>query len=179
MQNMVPKMVQKQRLVLMPHGPPVSEDDNLYMQLILWCGGDVGRVVDRPAGDVDRFIRYAERIRGVYDGTERALVMLTRTNPLALTVLDTRRRIERRLPALANARWVIYADLTVDPFFSQMAVRLGHLTDELNAAPHWIGPGNMRFLVLTEMTHDRALVEQGMRQLDEANLERSGVRRLS
>ena len=174
---MIPQLATA-RLVLMPHGPPISEEDlPVCMQQILWCGGDIGRIVDRPNSSVDAFVRYVSRIGGILDGSETALVVLTRTNPLALTVVETRRKLTAAIPSLNNARWVIFLNVRDDPFFVPTAMRLGYLSGELSAAPHWVGPGASRFVVLTSTISDQEVVLKSLDLFDELELAKSGVRR--
>lgn len=170
-------IVFEQRVVLFPQGQlGRDEQRDRCLQLLLWCGGDVGRVIDAPISSVDGFAEYVGRIKGIREGTEQVLVVLTRTNPLALTVVDSRRRMEGRLSALRTARWVIYVDPSQDPFFETMALRHGHLTGELREAPLWVGPQDMPFLVLSPEVRDRRRVCEGLEELDEAILSKSGER---
>lgn len=165
------------RLVLYPQGQladPVHRDK--CSELTLWCGGDIGRVIDAPVTSVDAFAAYLSRIRGLQEGTEQVLVVLTRTNPLALTVVDQRRRLENRLPSLRTARWLIYLDPEADPFFVTMALRLGHLTGDLSEAPIWIGPQDSPYLVVPSFLRNRDAVCSALSELDEAILATSGER---
>ncbi|MFW5739566.1 MAG: hypothetical protein ACOC1F_04300 [Myxococcota bacterium] len=165
------------RLTLFPQGqPPDPEHRKRCAELALWCGGDIGRVIDAPVSSLDRFAGYIERIRGLQEGTEPALVMLTQTNPLALTVVDLRRRLEKRIPVLRTSRWVIHVDPDADPFFSTMALRLGHLTGELAEAPLWLGPQDSPYLVVSSGMRDRNAVAGALEELDETILAASGER---
>ncbi len=165
------------RLTLFPQGQPSEPDRrDRCAELALWCGGDIGRVIDDPVASLDGFGAYLERIRGLREGTEAALVVLTQTNPLALTVVDLRRRLEGRIPSLRTARWMIFLDPREDPFFATMALRLGHLTADLEEAPIWIGPQDSPFLVLSPNIHNRKLVCASLEELDEAILSKSGER---
>jgi hypothetical protein len=107
------------------------------------------------------------------------MVVLTNTNPLALTVVDLRRRLEARLPSLRTARWMIYVDPESDPFFESSALRLGHLTGPMQEAPLWIGPQDSPYLVLGARVRDRRFVCQALDELDESILLRSGERMLA
>lgn len=169
----------EQRLVLFPQGQPASSvHRDRCTELVLWSGGDVGRVIDAPTTSIEVFSTYLQRIRGLQDGSESAIVVLTRTNPLALTVVDLRRKLEARIPSLRTARWVIYLDMEQDPFFTTMAPRLGHLTGDVGEAPVWLGPLDTPYLVLASTLADRNLVCEGLRELDEAVLSTSGERRV-
>jgi hypothetical protein len=168
------------RLVLFPQGQLAGEEQRSRCdELILWCGGDVGRVIDAPVDTVDAFASFLQRIRGVRDGSEQVMVVLTNTNPLALTVVDLRRRLEARLPSLRTARWMIYVDPESDPFFESSALRLGHLTGPMQEAPLWIGPQDSPYLVLGARVRDRRFVCQALDELDESILLRSGERMLA
>lgn len=167
----------ERRLTLFPQGQPSQgEPRDRCAQCCLWCGGDIARVLDAPIATLDVYASYLQRIKGLLDGTEPALVVLTQTNPLALTVVDVRRRLENRIPALRTSRWVIYWDPDSDPFFGTMASRSGHLTGEPDEAPLWIGPSSSPFLVLMPSLRSRDLVRAGLAKLDEAILAASGER---
>jgi hypothetical protein len=169
-------IVFEQRVVLFPQGQVSAEQRDRCARLLLWCGGDVARVIDSPISSVEGFAEYLGRIKGIREGTEQVLVVLTRTNPLALTVVDARRRMEGRLSVLRTSRWVIYVDPEQDPFFEAMALRHGHLTGELWEAPLWVGPQDMPFLVLSPAVRERRQVCEGLEALDEAILSKSGER---
>lgn len=167
----------ERRLTLFPQGQPATEESrDRCSRFALWCGGDVGRVIDGPISSLDAFARYLSRIKGLIDGTEPALVVLTQTNPLALTVVDLRRRLESRVPALRTARWMIYVEPESDPFFQTMALRLGHLTGDLSEAPLWIGPQDSPYLVLSPLLRERELLCTALDELDESILAASGER---
>lgn len=168
------------RLVLFPQGQ-VGEgyQRDRCDELVLWCGGDVGRLIDSPVDSLDAFATFLLRIRGVKDGSEQVMVVLTNTNPLALAVVDLRRRLEVRLPALRTARWLIFVDPQTDPFFESSALRLGHLTGPMEEAPLWIGPQDSPYLVLSPRVRERRFVCQALDELDEAVLMRSGERMLA
>jgi hypothetical protein len=168
------------RLVLFPQGQVGGEYQRARCaELVLWCGGDVGRVIDTPVDSLDAFASFLQRIRGVKDGSEQVMVVLTNTNPLALAVVDLRRRLEFRLPALRTARWLIFVDPQTDPFFESSALRLGHLTGPMEEAPIWIGPQDSPYVVLSPRVRERRLVCQALDELDEAMLLRSGERMLA
>lgn len=168
------------RLVLFPQGQLAGEDQRARCaELILWCGGDVGRVIDAPVDTVDAFASFLLRIRGVKDGSEQVMVVLTNTNPLALAVVDLRRRLEARLPSLRTARWLIFVDPQTDPFFESSALVLGHLTGPMEESPLWIGPQDSPYLVLSPRVRERRFVCQALDELDEAVLLRSGERMLA
>jgi len=167
------------RLVLYPQGQASrAEHRARCSELVLWCGGDIGRVIDSPSASVNAFASYILRIKGIREGTEQVMVVLTSTNPLALTVVDLRRRLETQIPSLRTARWLIYLDPESDPFFEASAIRLGHLTGPLDEAPVWLGPQDSPFLVLSTRLRNRRFVCQGLEELDESILMRFGERLL-
>ncbi len=163
-----------QRLVLFPQGQPDSQEHrDRCAELVFWCGGDVDRFIDSPTETLDAFASYLGRIKGVPG--DQVLVALTRTSPLALTVVDTRRRLEAWLPILRAARWIVYLDRSFDPFFEATATRYGHLSGSLAEAPVWVGPGDTPFLVLDSDLRDRRAVDESLDELDGLILGRSGT----
>ncbi len=155
------------RAVLFPFGQPVVDKHRGACEaLIIRAGGDQQRFIDPLGSDLQRFVRYVRRI-------PRALqpppfVVLTRTNPLALTVVQPRRELTRAIPVLADARWLIYLAPDEDPFFLGSAEALGTLTAPLHQAPVWDGPDGYRFAVLSSCVIDPSAVDSAMRLLDEA-----------
>lgn len=136
-----------QRIVICPHGLPRGTEPREHCAtLVLHCGGDLQRVIEGVPGGLDRFVRHLERIRGL--DAERPLVVLTRTNPLGLGVLQTRRALEEAVPSLANAYWLIFVDERDDPFFMEAAARLGPMVGDIATAPLWFAPHRQRFLVV-------------------------------
>lgn len=161
-------MILGRTLVLLPYGVP---DQNGYREacseILLSCGGDVDRVIDQPANDLDRFGKYVGRIPALRDAAVREppIVMLTRTSPLPLTVVSARRTLERMVPSLARASWILFVTDDDDPFFRDGATRLGVLTGELAQAPLWLGPDNMPFLVTTPATRSHEVLSERYLQL--------------
>ena len=169
--------VSDRRLVLFPHGQPAAlPHRNRCLELLLRAGGDLGRIIDAPAGRIEQFATYCSRIRGIREGTEQVMVVLTRTNPLALTVLDTRSRLEAKLPMLRHALWVIFFSPEDDPFFMASAERLGQVHGKLAGAPFWEGPRGRRFLVLSPMVKDERVIGDRVRQWDLSDLSETGER---
>lgn len=163
----------ERRLTLFPQGQLLEpEHRDRCAELALWCGGDVERFIDAPVVSVDAFARYVGRIAAIRK--TQALVVLTKTNPLALTIVEPRRRLERLLPELRTSRWIIYLDQKADPFFLTMATRLGHLTGGINEAPIWVGPGDAPYLVIDSEVRDHELIRQAVSELDELILAASG-----
>lgn len=148
------------RIVLYPYGPPRSaEHRETCLSFMVALGGDIHRIIDGPFPTIDRFIRYASRIAAVNEGS-RPLVVLTRTVPLAMAVLNARRKIETALPSLQRATWAIFVDPAEDPFFEAAAHKIGALQQGLHAAPIWQAPGGHSFLVLSPEVANASLVKQ-------------------
>jgi hypothetical protein len=163
----------ERRLTLFPHGQVLEPDHrDRCAELALWCGADLERFIDAPVLSADAFARYVGRIAAVR--RTQALVVLTKTNPLALMVVESRRRLERLLPELRMSRWMIYLDRKSDPFFMATATRLGHLTGQIDEAPIWVGPGDAPYLVLDSEMRDREFVRQAIAELDTLILAESG-----
>ena len=159
------------RMILYPQGQPTQGAlQERCLQYALWCGGDIARVVDSPVTSLDVYCRYVSRVRDLLEGKEQAIVILTRTNPLALAVVSLRRQLECRMPTLRTARWLIFLVPGEDPFFLQMATRLGHLSSGVQDAPVWTGPENSPYLVLTPSVERRDLVDLAVQALDNATV---------
>lgn len=142
------------RPVLFPQGQAPDADDREHCtRLVLAAGGDVARFLDSPAESLDRYIHLLSRIHDISSGAVAPIVVLTRTNPLPLAVLHTRRRLERAVPHLRAAHWMIYLRPDHDPFFDSSA-SLGWLVGELNAAPVWVGPNMEKFVVISRRVDD-------------------------
>jgi hypothetical protein len=134
-------------MVLFPHGQPEGvEPCTSCAHQVLALGGDVHRMLEGPAGPPERFVEYLKRIRALVEGTEKAIVVLTRTHPLAWMVINTRRKLEQGLPALRGADWVIFVDPEADPFFDTTASTLGRF-EQHDKLTRWIGPGGCSYLV--------------------------------
>lgn len=163
----------ERRLVLFPQGQPAAGPHrDRCAELAFWCGGDVGRFLDSPTQTIDAFARYLRRMRGVQGA--QTLVVLISTAPLALAVVDLRRRLQGLFPELRTARWMIYWDPELDPFFPSMALKFGHLSGELAEAPIWIGPEDLPYVVMMPTLCNRGVVEAAMEELDTLILAASG-----
>jgi len=160
------------RIVLYPYGHPRSEGhQKLCSAFMLALGGDVQRVIDGPFPTIDRFVAHVSRIPAVRAGV-RPIVVLTRTIPLAMTVLNARQRIEAALPPLRRATWAIFFDAAEDPFFEAAVRKFGDLQGQLHEAPFWVGPEQARFLILSPAVRNVALVKQRAQELDDVWSER-------
>lgn len=123
------------------------------------------RVIDGPFPTIDRFVHHVSRIPVIRAGV-RPIVVLTRTIPLAMTVLSARQRIEAGLPQLRRATWGIFFDAAEDPFFEAAVRKFGELQGDLHEAPIWVGPGQARFVILSPEVRDAQLVRQRSQELD-------------
>ncbi len=154
---------QRASLALVPYGWPPGD---VAQATLLACGGDVERVIDRPADDLARFIAHVGRLPAVRDEAahEPAIVFLTRTSPIPLTVVSARRTLEAKLPSLRRAAWVLFVRAEDDPFFEQGAEQLGLLSAAMTDSPIWIGPDATAYLVTTEKS-DLSLLPERMTEL--------------
>lgn len=135
---------EQRRMVLYPYGPPRrARHREICDELVVSLGGDVARIIDAPTVTLDRFIGYIGRIAVLREG-EEAIVLLHRTNPLALAVVNARRRMEGALPKLRDSRWLLFVDLDDDPAFVESARQLGTF-ETGDMLPAWIGPEATRY----------------------------------
>jgi hypothetical protein len=140
----------KRRIVLFPYGQPANDRHrDRCSEIFLSLGGDVQRVIDGPFASLDRFVSHVQRIAVIHDGSECPIVMLTNTNPLALMVVNARRKLERSVPSLVRATWVLFVDQKQDPFFAQTAKSVGHLDKDRAGGLVWNGPDDTTYLVTT------------------------------
>ena len=154
------------RLVLYPQGLPLAPARaEQCAELVVHCGGDVGRVIDGPSHSVEAFARHLTRAR-VLQRREVPLVVLTMTNPVSLQLVQTRRTLEAAHPILEKAPWMVFLDPDEDPFFFESASQLGAFDDSDPDVPIWHGPDDRRFLVLPPHVDDGALVAQRLTDLE-------------
>jgi len=162
-------MFYDRRVILFPQGQPkASEQQNTCLQFAMWCGGDVQRVIDAPSSSVQVFAKYVSRIASIRDGNDLALVVLTKTSPLALSVVQSRAELQNALPALRGARWLIFHDPSMDPFFEEAASQQGRLSGALKDAPLWIDSESEPYLVVSARVGDRERLDSSLRELDDA-----------
>src|SRR4051812_41920004 len=142
------------RIVLFPYGQPAkAAHRELCVEFLLGIGGDVERMIDGPFADLDRFAAYVKRIAVIREG-EKPIIILTKTNPLALMVTNARRKIESLLPQLSRAVWALFVDTKEDPFFAHTARKLGKLDGKMEHVPIWIAPGDAKFMVFSPEVSD-------------------------
>jgi hypothetical protein len=135
------------RLVLVPQGMPVLPDDVAScVDVIRRCGGDIGRIIDSPSGTLEAFGNHVRRLKAMNDRVS-PLIVLHRTNPVALAVIASRRELEKQVPSLHQVGWIIVHDPSADPFFEQEALDLGQFDDPAAIAPIWSSPGGLHYLV--------------------------------
>ena len=156
-------------LVLLPYGlPPEERHRETCTRILLSGGGDIDRVIDQPASELERFGRHIARIPMLRMGSaEQPLVFLTRTSPLPLTVLNARRVLETHVPSLHGAPWLLYVSEDDDPFFEDGARRMGTLSGEMSSCPLWHVPNHPPF-VITSPAIDPADVPKRLAQLSGA-----------
>lgn len=145
------------------------------MRCLQRCGGDLDRIIDGPAASIDGFGRHVARLSIVRTARELPLVVLTRTNPLAMNLVGARRALEAAVPSLARALWLVFFDPTHDPFFVDTARRLGHLDGDVGGAPLWSGPDGFRFLVLGPQVADLDVLPHRIADLVQSSLASSAV----
>lgn len=151
----------QRRLILCPHGLPRRDEARAhFFELLQSAAGDVERVIDAPSDSLERFAEHLVRLHVLQERRERALVALTRTNPLALTVLQARRTLEEAIPRLATVPWLIYVDLVADPFFFETAERLGTLDAPIDRAPVWTTAGERFFILSSQLDPSTNLADR-------------------
>jgi hypothetical protein len=155
-------------IVLLPYGLPAGEAAREQCtKLILQCGGDIDRMLDAPAGNVERFAKHVARVPVLRDeeSPEQPVVVLTKTSPLPLMVISARRTLEAAIPSLKSAIWLIQVDLKEDPFFVKSAQQLGILNADLSTAPLWFGPDQAAYLVFSQHVVDMDQIPGRLQQL--------------
>lgn len=138
------------RLVLMPYGPPPAEHMEPCLDAVKRCGGDLNRIIDAPTRSLDEFARYVGKIRAIACGGPPPLVVLTRTSPLALAVTGARRMLEKAVPALESAAWIVFYDRREDPFFEAEAEAVGILEPRSDRTLMWTSPHGQAFLIVAK-----------------------------
>lgn len=138
------------RLVLMPQGlPPRIDMHEACVKLLLASGADIHRIFDSPIETVDRFASHLARAKVPLSSRPEPLVVLTKTSPIALAIFLNRKVLEKALPSLRRAAWLIFHDPNEDPFFGREVLSMGMLDTSLVDAPIWTTRGAGEYLVLT------------------------------
>jgi hypothetical protein len=136
------------RLVLVPQGMPSdAKGEADCVDVIRRCGGDVRRLIDSPTATVGAFAEHVSRLKA-FDARAWPLVILHRTNPVALSIVAIRRELEERVPRLHYAAWIIVHDPDVEPFFGEQARQLGTFDDGAAGARIWSSLGGLHYLVV-------------------------------
>ena len=150
------------RPIFFPQGPvPDSESAAACVEMMHRSGGDLQRLFDGPSTDVESFINHVSRLPVVKNGNERPFVVLTDTENPTATVSDVRGVIERAVPQLAAACWVIYVTAADRQRFISVAATAGSFDDELSPAPMWTTHDMRRYLVLSdEITDTQSLLNR-------------------
>jgi hypothetical protein len=148
------------RLIAYPDGMPSGDHRGWCDELTHPLGGDVTRVFDSPTGSLITFIKQASRARAFRDPHNHALVVLSRTNPLALT-LPARHRLEQEFPIFRHAVWALYWDPERSPDLVSEARELGSLSGNMESGPIWTASRGERLLILSpSINNPKALAER-------------------
>jgi hypothetical protein len=139
-------------VVLAPQGLPLAMDcRERCLDLIRRAGGDLTRLYETT--NHENVGRLAPALSRVMGRQCEALVVLTKTCPLPLTVLRERRTISSVCPDLRVAAWIIYADPVADPYFFEAARSSGTFDRAPQEAPIWRSKADgLDYLVLTPLT---------------------------
>lgn len=153
-----------------------GEVTSAALDLLLRCGADAQRVFDGERWPLERFASLVSRIYALRAATIAPLVLLTRTNPVALTIVQTRRVLEEAIPRLSSAIWIIFFDPLTDPFFLANSLDSEDVGAALGDAPIWTSPRAGTFLILSDQISQRELVARRVAALEVESLLESGVR---
>ena len=152
------------RLILLPRGAPQGEGSReRCFELLLRCGGDLGRVFDGQSRPLDRFARHLRGIGDLAEGREVPLVLLTGTGDIQRDIVAVRATLEAELAVLERAPWLIYADPLANPDCLDALKSAGSLDGPVLGAPLWSGPDGLRYLIVSPLmpAHvQRLLVER-------------------
>jgi hypothetical protein len=113
-------------------------------------------VIEGPRPKPSQFADFVATIRDVRDALAPSLVLLTRLTPIK-GLVELRTALEARVPALASAPWVLYADPLVEPDCIDGLRATGQLVGTLWDAPRWTDEDGGHYLVLSP--HLRKTVE--------------------
>lgn len=151
------------RLIAYPDGLPAGDHRTWCDELTHHLGGDTTRVFDSPDGSLITFLRQVSRAKAFSDPRNEALVVLTRTRPLALT-LPARHRLEHEFPIFKGAVWALYWDPQKNPGLVEEAHELGAMRDDLHLAPIWTAQRGERFVVLSPYVLHPEILAQRARE---------------
>lgn len=145
------------------------------MSVVLRAGADTRRIIEGDGWPLERFAAHVARLHALRGVAAGPLVVLTRTNPIALAVLQTRRVLEDAVPELERAPWIVFHDPGEDPFFETAVSGLGTLEDvDWSMAPIWYAPHAQRFLILGPHPKQLDIAAARVAALELADLPESG-----
>ena len=154
-------MPPRPRPILYPLGQSAREDvRDRCLEMVRRLGGDLSRVTDSPSATLDEFVTHIGRIKKNFIEREPPIVVLTKITPLTLMVVSPRKRLVESAPVLVHSEWIIYYDPIEDPQFLSAANDLGSFDRDFKHAPYWVGPGELRFLVLSPFIDDMSILDQ-------------------
>ena len=154
-------IAQQSRLVLCPHGIP-PERRTLCTALLHYCGGDLSRMIDAPAG-ADPFLAHLKRLVSMLEAVRPPIILLTSVTPLRSQVIELCERYEAELPALRQADWLLFVDDSPVAFVRE-ALQLGRLERGPSFALLHTPPRH-RYLIVTPDEVDPASLAAGMAAL--------------
>jgi hypothetical protein len=156
-------------VILYPYGVPSRADHaELCAQFVVDAGGDVRRVIDGPFPSLERFISFAEKLPALRESVianQRPIVVLTRTSPVAISVVNARRKIESAVAGLRSAVWAVFVDPEQDPYFFDTLKSLGRLEGEAKDVPIWFDPDERPFLIVSPEVRQATRVRTAVRIL--------------
>jgi len=168
------------RLTIFPQGLPVDPAvREACVAVLLKAGADTQRIIDADGWPLDRFAAHLGRMQALRGGAS-PLVVLTRTNPIALAVIQTRRQLEESVPELERAAWLVFHDPGLDPFFESSVAGLGMLEEgvEWESAPIWVAPHGYRFLIVGPHAQQLPMAAERVAALESGAFPPSGELRL-
>lgn len=156
-------------MVVYPYGLPARpEHAELCSRFIVEAGADLGRVIDGPFPSLERFIEYAKRLPALRQAAvarQRPIVVLTRTSPVAITIVSARRKVESAVAGLSGAVWAIFVDPVQDPFFFETVQSLGRLEGATEDMPIWYDDDGRPYVVVSSDASRAGRVRTAVRVL--------------
>lgn len=142
-------------VLVCPFGQPASPSSREHWVAQLGrCGADFARIIDGPTASLEQFARHLGRVAVLRNPRTPVIVALARSQPLAISLMGSRRALAGAAPALSQALWVVYVDPREDTAFLRTAQQLGDLDASLEDAPIWTSPSDDRYLVLSPVLRD-------------------------
>jgi len=138
----------RHRIVIAPLGlPSEPAAEERCAELLLRCGADLGRVFEADPERLGPFANHLAQIRELREGSLHVLAVMCQSLPLA-RMTATRQALEARIPSLAKAAWVIFADPSREPSCLEEIASEGTLNGAVWEAPEWKTPEGQRYLFL-------------------------------